>query len=110
MSCHAGDGVPSKHQTDGSKLSADSRRHVPTQMATPQPRAPPLPRRTPEVNWDAAQAKIARIKASGRLLEVARISSLVTEAARDWQTRQADMSHDEIALRTAPGEGRFAPY
>ena len=33
-------------------------------MATPQPRAPPLPRRIPEVNRDAAQAKIARIKAS----------------------------------------------
>ena len=46
---------------------------------------------------------------SGRLLEVARISSLVTEVARDWETRQANMSDDEIALRTALGEGRFCP-
>ena len=48
--------------------------------------------------------------ASGRLFEVSKISSLVTEAARDCQTRQLDVSDDEIALRTAPGEGRYAPY
>ena len=34
--------------------------------------------------------------ASGRLLEVARISSFLKEVAQDWQSRQADMSDDEI--------------
>ena len=48
--------------------------------------------------------------AAGRFLEVARISSLVTEAVRVWQAGQVDVSDDEIALRTALGEGRFAPY
>ena len=43
--------------------AGDSRRRVPTQVATPQPRALPLLRWTPEVNRVVAQAKIARIKA-----------------------------------------------
>ena len=47
-----------------SRTPVDSRRCDPKKIATPPPSGQPLPRRTPAANRDAAQGKIARIKAS----------------------------------------------
>ena len=52
---------------------------------------------------------------AGHLVEVSRISNLLTKAAAEWQQiiqeqGAAGNSDDKLALRGAPGEGRFAPY
>ena len=55
----------------------------------------------------------------GGLVEVARISNLLTKAAAEWQEIIQEQGaavpsignlDDKVALRGAPGEGRFAPY
>ena len=68
---------------------------------------------------ESRQKDLQAAVAAGHLVEVARNSNLLTKAATEWQeiiqeqgaaVPSAGNSDDELALRGAPGEGRFAPY
>ena len=65
------------------------------------------------------QKDLQEAMASGRIQDVTRMAKLVADGGaqlKAWTAedcvsqRRSDVSDDELALRSGPGEGRFAPY